>query len=148
MLARDIMTEDPVCCTPSTNLRTVAQQMRDNDCGMLPVVDNLNEKRLLGVVTDRDIVCRVVADPSIDCASATAQNAMTTGQLWTVKSDATVDDVIDRMEEGHVRRVTVVDNSIVVGIIALADLALEVNEVEDIAEVLEEVSEPANLPNN
>lgn len=146
MEAREIMTENPVCCLPTESLVMVAQKMRDNACGLLPVVDNFDTNRLVGVVTDRDIVCRVIA-AGMDCETATAQHAMTAGRLWTARPDASIDDVIERMEEGQVRRIPVVDdNGTVQGIIATADIALELDEAEEIAEVLEEISEPTNLP--
>ena len=59
-LARDVMTPNPVCCTPATTLDQVAQLMADNDCGEIPVIDTA--ERPIGVITDRDIVCRVVAE--------------------------------------------------------------------------------------
>ena len=58
-LAKDVMTPDPQCCSPETPLNEVANLMVDADCGEIPVVDGSN--RLIGVVTDRDIVCRIVA---------------------------------------------------------------------------------------
>lgn len=146
MQAREIMTESPVCCTPSDSLHMVARQLRDNSCGLLPVVDSWESMHLIGVVSDRDIVCRVMADGK-DCASATVADAMTGGRLWTVKPNASVDEVLDKMEEGQVRRIPVVDdNGGVVGIISTADVALEVEEPENIAEVFEEISEPTHIP--
>ena len=61
MLAREIMTEDPVVCTPFDNVRAAARAMMENNCGWLPVVDDQQNRRLLGVITDRDIVCRILA---------------------------------------------------------------------------------------
>ena len=147
MQAREIMTESPACCTPSDSLRTVANAFIDNDCGLLPVVDSPQNKRLIGVVSDRDIVCRVLAKDDADWSSATVQQAMTTGKLWTVQADASVDEVLEKMEEGQVRRIPVVDEkNSVVGIIATADIALELDEPEEVAEVFEEISEPTHIP--
>ena len=146
MQARDIMTENPVCCLPFDSLRSVAQLMRDNNCGMIPVVMNFDDMRLTGIVTDRDIVCRVLAMER-DCNTAIAQDAMTSGMIWTVHPDSSVDEVIDRMEEGQVRRIPVVDeNNSLLGIISTADIALELDEPEEIAEVFEEISEPTHTP--
>ncbi|MHB9131860.1 MAG: CBS domain-containing protein [Armatimonadota bacterium] len=145
MQASEIMTESPVCCTPSDTVQSVAVAMRDNNCGLLPVVDNKNNSQLVGVITDRDIVCRVVA--SMDCNTATVANAMTTGNIWMVRPDASLDEVIDKMEEGQVRRIPVVDeNNRILGVISVADIALEIDEPEEIAEVIEEISEPTNTP--
>jgi len=146
MQAREIMTENPVCCLPSDSLVSAAQKMRDNGCGLLPVVETHENNRLVGVLTDRDIVCRIVATGQ-DCSNITAQQAMTTGRLWTVKPNVSVDEVIEKMEEGQVRRIPIVDdNGCVQGIISTADIALELDETEEIAEVFEEISEPTHIP--
>ncbi|MHB0938658.1 MAG: CBS domain-containing protein [Armatimonadota bacterium] len=146
MQAREIMTENPVCCLPSDNLVSVAQKMRDNGCGILPVVEDYGSNRLIGVVTDRDIVCRIIA-VGMDCNTAAVQNAMTTGRLWSVKPNSSIDEVIEKMEEGQVRRIPVVDDTgRVQGIISTADIALELDEPEEIAEVFEEISEPTHIP--
>lgn len=146
MDAREIMTENPICCIPSDGLQMAARHMVEYNCGFLPVVESQDNRRLVGVLTDRDIVARVVAR-GVDCNSATVQDAMTTGRLWSVAPDAVVDEVIDKMEEGQVRRIPVVDaENGVVGVIATADIALELDEVDEIAEVFEEISEPTNSP--
>jgi CBS domain-containing protein len=146
MQAREIMTENPVCVTPSDGLQMAARQMVEYNCGFLPVVESQDNARLVGVITDRDIVARVVAR-GIDCNASTVQDAMTTGKLWSTTPDASVDEVIEKMEEGQVRRIPIIDtNSMVVGVIATADIALELDEVDEIAEVFEEISEPTNIP--
>lgn len=146
MQAREIMTEQPVCCLPSDSVMVVARTMRDNNLGLLPVVESQESKRLIGVVSDRDIVCRLVADGA-NCTTALAQQVMTVGKLWTVNPDDDVDDVIELMEEGQVRRIPVVDeHNRIQGIIATADIALELDDAEEIAEVIGEISEPTNTP--
>lgn len=147
MDARDIMTEDPICCTPSDSIQFVAQQMTDNSIGLLPVVDDRSSKHLIGVVSDRDLVCRLLTQDGFACDGATVQDAMTFGNLLFVHPDATVDDVLDMMEQGQVRRIPVVDETNkILGIIATADIALEVDEPDEIAEVFEVISEPTNIP--
>ena len=147
MRAREIMTEEPIFCTPMDSVRSVAKQMADNMCGLLPVVDNMDSMHLIGVITDRDIVCRILANDSMDCAHAVVQDAMTTGRLWTVTADSSVDEVIEKMEDGQVRRIPVVnEDNVIVGIIATADIALEIDDEEEIAEVFEEISEPSDTP--
>lgn len=147
MQAREIMTEDPICCTPNDSVRTAAKQMAENSCGLLPVVDNMQDKKLLGVVTDRDIICRVLAEDNVECTNASVQSAMTTGQIWKVKPNASIDDVIELMEEGQVRRIPVVDDANkILGVISTADIALELDEADDVAEVFEEISEPTHIP--
>jgi CBS domain-containing protein len=147
MQAREIMTESPACCLPGDDLKTAAKLMVDNRCGLLPVVADRQSMRLVGVVTDRDIVCRVLANDLMDCNSTNIQAAMTRGELWTVHPATSVDEVIEKMEEGQVRRIPVVDEfQRVLGIISTADIALELEEPDEIAEVFEEISEPTNIP--
>ena len=61
MKARELMTEQPACCTPDQTVREAAQLMLDNDCGCVPVVEDTRTNRIVGVVTDRDITCRCTA---------------------------------------------------------------------------------------
>jgi CBS domain-containing protein len=147
MEASEIMTENPVVCTAQDSIREAARSMAENNCGLLPVVDNANDLRLVGVITDRDIVCRIVAQETMDCNTATVADAMSTEHLWTALPADSIDAVIDRMEEGQVRRIPIVDESQkVLGVISTADIALEIEDEEDIAEVFEEISEPTNFP--
>lgn len=119
-LAHDVMTADPACCSPETTLDQVAKMMAQNDCGQIPVIDT--DDRPLGVVTDRDIVCRVVAEEK-NPAAHTAGSYMTTPAV-TVRSDAPIDEVVATMEEHKIRRVLVTDgDGACVGIIAQADIA-------------------------
>jgi CBS domain-containing protein len=113
------MTPDPACCSANTMLDQVAKMMVQNDCGEIPIVDTAN--RPVGVVTDRDIVCRVVAEGK-NPAGHTAESAMT-GMVVTVSADATLDDVVATMAEHQIRRVLVVDEGgCCAGIIAQADI--------------------------
>lgn len=146
MQVRDIMTSNPGCCLPTDSLRTAAQHMVECNCGLLPVVDNMQQKHLVGVITDRDMVCRIIA-PGKDCSAATVQEAMTTKPLRSVKPTDSIDTVIEDMEQARVRRVVVVDeNQGVTGVVSLADIAKEVEEESKVAEVLEEISQPAGTP--
>jgi CBS domain-containing protein len=120
-LARDVMTADPACCSPETSLEQVAKMMVQNNCGEIPVIDTTD--RPIGVVTDRDIVCRVVAEGK-NPAAYTAQTCMSS-DVVTVRADATLDEVIKTMEAHQVRRVPVVDErGCCSGIISQADIAM------------------------
>ena len=142
-IARDVMTADPACCTPGTTLDQVARMMVQNDCGEIPVID-LND-RPIGVVTDRDIVCRVVADGKNPMAH-TVETCMTQ-PVVTVRADDTLDDVVATMEKHQIRRVPVVDErGCCSGIIAQADLA-SVEPLAEVGELVREVSRhPARSP--
>jgi CBS domain-containing protein len=134
--ARDVMTTDPACCSPNTTLDQVAKMMVQNDCGEIPIVDTAN--RPIGVVTDRDIVCRVVAEGKNPSAH-TAEQAMTRSVI-TVPTNARMDDVIGTMADHQIRRVLVVDDGgCCAGIIAQADIVFEA-QPREAAEVVREVS--------
>jgi CBS domain-containing protein len=134
-----VMTRDPVTCFVNTPLPEVAALMLAHDCGQIPVVDA--EGKPLGVVTDRDIVVRVVANGG-NPATATAADAMTS-PARTVAIDTDLDECLHMMEGAQIRRVPVVDaRGRLAGIVATADLALA-GKRKAIAEVMEEVSAPA-----
>lgn len=141
---QDLMTSHPRVCTPADVVVDVARVMRDADVGSLPVVDGPESLKLIGMVTDRDIVCRVVAE---GLANAPVAQAMSQGVVALTCSD-TVDQAVHLMGAHQVRRLPVVDgDGCVVGIVAQADLALanqQQGDLEDeLAEVIEEVSEPS-----
>lgn len=138
MNVSSLMTTNPACCTASTPLRDVARMMITNDCGEIPVVDDANMP--IGVVTDRDITIRVVAEGR-DAASATAADAMSS-PVRTVTSDTSLKDCVCLMEADQIRRVPVVDSlGRLTGIVSIADLALAGKD-EATAEVVKEISEP------
>jgi CBS domain-containing protein len=120
IFARDFMTADPACCSPNTGLDQVAKMMVQYDCGEIPVLDVMD--RPIGVVTDRDIVCRVVAEGKNPMAYP-AETCMSESVV-TVRADAPIADVVAAMEHCQVRRVPVVDDEgCCVGIISQADVA-------------------------
>jgi CBS domain-containing protein len=135
---RDIMTRDVTCCTPETNLRQVAEKMEDENVGSIPVVEN---GRLIGLVTDRDIVCRVLAN-GLDTRAATAREAMT-DDIVTCHPDESVVEAIHKMGEFQVRRIPICDsNGKLRGIISTSDIALEAERNLDLAHALEQISQP------
>jgi CBS domain-containing protein len=134
--ARDVMTPDPACCTPNTSLDEVAKMMAQNDCGEIPVVDPGDQ--IIGVVTDRDIVCRVVAAGKNPMAY-TAETCMS-DPVVTVPADAPLEEVVATMEKHQIRRVPVVDDrESCVGIISQADISWT-GEPRAVAELVREVS--------
>ena len=141
MNVADIMTKDPVCCTPDTGLQEVAQMMVDFDCGCIPIVDSNETKMPVGMITDRDITVRVVAKGQ-NPLDLTAQDAMTS-TVVSVTPDTSVEDCANLMEESQIRRVAVVDeNGACCGMVAQADIA---NNAGDrlTADVVQEVSKGA-----
>lgn len=135
-----VMTPNPASCTVDTPLRDVARMMLDNDCGQIPVVDE--SQRPIGVVTDRDIAVRLVAEGR-NTNEATAADAMSK-PVRTVTTETSLTDCVCLMEAEQIRRVPVVDSSgRLAGIVAIADLALA-GKQEATAEVVREVSEPSS----
>lgn len=119
-LARDLMTPNPACCTPRMTLDDVAKLMVHNNCGEIPVVDITDTP--IGVVTDRDIVCRVIAEGKNPMAY-TVETCMSQPAV-TVREDTPLDAVLFKMEKHQIRRVPVVDGrGFCTGIIAQADVA-------------------------
>jgi CBS domain-containing protein len=122
MKARDVMTHHPTVITPDETIRRAAELMRDRHVGMLPVIDDLRECRLRGVLTDRDIVVRCIAEGhGLD---STVREHMTARHLTTVRADDDVTMVAHKMRRDHVRRIPVTaDNGRVAGVVAVVDLA-------------------------
>ena len=140
MRCSEIMTKNVRTATRDTSLREAAAIMRDGDLGAVPVVD---EGKLIGIVTDRDIVVRVIAEGK-DADTAISE-AMTT-ELFTVTPDDFVFEAIRLMGDKQVRRIPVVGPAgELAGIIAMADVALEMEDEREIAETLEEISSGASF---
>ncbi len=132
---REIMTSNVRTANREMSLRDVAVMMRDGDMGSIPVVE---DGKLVGIVTDRDIVVRSIAEGK-DSTSAVG-DAMTT-EIFSVRPDDFVFEAIRLMGDKQVRRVPVVaDDGSLAGIIAMADIALEMEDEREIAETLEEIS--------
>lgn len=142
MLARELSEPYVTCCMPDTPLKLVAQMMIDRDCGAIPVVLNTTSMRLLGIVTDRDIVCRAVASGRTPL-QATAADVMT-GSVVTVSPEATVEDCCALMQQQQIRRLPIVDPSgACCGLVALADIARHVDEALA-GRLLRQISQPVH----
>ena len=137
---RDVMTKDLVTSTPEDTITEVAQLMKNEDIGPVLVVDNDDSKTLVGIITDRDIVLKVIAegkDPK-----PTRVGEVMSKKLVTCRPDDNVDVAIDAMAHYQLRRIPVVeDNMKLVGIISQADVATRVDKPEKTAEVVKKISE-------
>ncbi|HUF26811.1 MAG TPA: CBS domain-containing protein [Gemmatimonadaceae bacterium] len=141
MKAKDIMTMNPDVVTPDTTVRDAARMMKTEDVGLLPVVESNGSKKLVGVVTDRDIAMRHVAEghSSPECPVSEAMS----GQLVTSRPDDDLDDVMDLMGREQVRRIPVVDErGSIVGIIAQADIVREARDDRKAEKTVERISQP------
>ncbi|MES2904351.1 MAG: CBS domain-containing protein [Pseudomonadota bacterium] len=124
MEARDVMTPEPACCSPSASVKDVAALMVANDCGEIPVVDEAG--RLVGVVTDRDIACRCVAEGK---SSDTPVDEVMSSSLVTVAPDTSIGECCKKMEDNQIRRLPVVDEEgRCCGIVSQADIALHASK--------------------
>lgn len=140
MKCKDIMTSNPSYCSPEEISVKAAQIMRDEDVGIVPVCEE--GKKLVGVVTDRDICLTVVAEERhprevkvLECMSE---------DLVTCKPEDDVQKAADLMKEYQVRRIPVVDDKgRILGMIAQADIALKVGKPEEVTETVQEISKPS-----
>ena len=139
---RDFMTPNPASVSEKDSVRQVAQIMAREDTGVVPVVDG---KKVIGMITDRDIVVRLIAEGK-DPASARVKEAMSR-QIRSVKEDTPVNDVLQLMSSAQVRRVPVVNtNNELVGIVSIGDIAMDTKETVKVGRTMEEISEAP--PNN
>lgn len=135
MRVSEIMTKNVRTATRDTSLREVAAIMRDGDMGAVPIVDG---SKLIGIVTDRDIVVRAVCEAK---AADSPVGETMTSELFTVGPDDFVFEAVRLMGDKQVRRIPVVNNDgSLAGILAIADVALEIEDEREIAETLEEIS--------
>ena len=136
--AKDIMTRNPQTVTPDTPVQEAARLMKSEDTGVLPVVESGGSKRPVGVITDRDITIRVVAEGR---SGATVREAMTSG-VRTARENDDLKQVMKVMADEQVRRMPVVDErGELVGIIAQADLVLEADD-KQAEQTIEAISQP------
>lgn len=138
-----LMTRHPVCCLASDTVDRAAQLMRQEDAGSLPVIENYQSKNLLGIITDRDIALKVVAEKG-DAGSTRVQEVMTRSPV-TCRADNDLQLALDSMASHQVRRIPVVDDkNRVVGIISQSDVATRVSEPARTAELVKEISKSAS----
>jgi len=162
---RDIMTRDLAVATRDTTLTEVALMMKQEDTGVIPVVEydvqagngregserkyegrNYTRGKLIGLITDRDIVVRAVADNK-DCASTRAEDIMSV-DIHTVRPNDRVVDVIRKMGDKQVRRIPVTnENGYLVGMISMADVAVETRQDRELGDALEEISKGSSFWN-
>ena len=142
MKAHEIMSPNPTSVTPDTSLVDAARLMKDENIGVIPVVDSLDSRRLIGVVTDRDIAVRAVAEGRD--GSTTSVGHIMTADVRTSGPDDSVNDVMALMGREQIRRVPIVDErGALVGIIAQADIVLEAKDDKKAERTVEKISEPS-----
>ena len=141
MKCSEIMTKNPACCLPTDTVDRAAQLMKTENVGPIPVVGDEQTKKLVGIVTDRDLALNVVAEGR-DPKSTKVGDVMTTGVI-ACRTDDDLEKATTAMEEHQVRRIPIVDETDrIVGIIAQADVA-RLGQNTETAEVVSEISKPS-----
>ena len=134
MNVRDVMTSNPRTVSPGDSIQVAARIMKEEDVGVVPVVEN---GRTVGIVTDRDIVIRAVAEGGSD----RAVREIATRDLVFVKPDMSTRDAAKLMGERQIRRLPVIENDRLVGIVSLGDLAVKEGKDSRTGDTLEDISE-------
>ncbi|MGZ4814523.1 MAG: CBS domain-containing protein [Terriglobales bacterium] len=135
MKVRDAMTERVTTASPETTLEELASMMKSEDTGAIPVVD---DGELIGIVTDRDIVIRCIAEGG-DPTERTAEDIVSEN-LETIDPDSDLDEAIELMSQKQIRRLPVVDNGELVGILSIGDVAVKQGDEEESGRALKDVS--------
>ena len=136
----EVMTKNPVCCLPNDTVAKVAQLMQRDNIGSIPVIEDEQTQKLVGIVTDRDLTLKVIAKGRD--AKSTKVDAVMTRQVVTCRAEDDLQKALDAMATHQLRRIPIVDNdNKLVGIIAQADVATRVNQPEKTAAVVKEISQ-------
>jgi CBS domain-containing protein len=136
----EVMTKNPVCCRPDDMVVKVAQMMQSENIGSIPVIENEQTQKLIGIVTDRDLALKIVAEGR-DVKSTKVEEVMTR-EVVTCRTGDDLQMALDVMAEHQLRRIPIVDDDKIVGIIAQADVATRVNLPEKTAAMVKEISQP------
>jgi len=135
----NVMTKNPTCCQPSDSVMKVAQWMKRENIGSIPVIENNETRKLVGIVTDRDLALKVIGLGS-DPKTVQVDSVMT-HKLVTCRPEDDIQVALDRMSEHQLRRIPIVDDEHkILGIISQADVATRVNQPEKTAEVVKDIS--------
>jgi CBS domain-containing protein len=142
MKIREVMSPNPVCCLPADSAQRVARMMCGHNIGSVPVVMNQDSRKLVGVITDRDLCCSLMAD-GLDPKTTTIEKFMTLNPV-TCREEEDVESCERLMQEHQIRRIPIVNaEDSVIGIVAQADLALK-DKPERVSKTVAEISKPAD----
>ena len=136
----EVMTKNPVCCVPDNMVIKAADLMKSDHVGSIPVIENEQTQKLVGIVTDRDLALKVVAE-GLDAKSTKVETIMTR-KVVTCSPEDDVQKAVDAMSKHQLRRIPVVDdNNKILGIIAQADVAIHFDHPKKTAEMIKEISQ-------
>jgi CBS domain-containing protein len=135
---KEVMTKEPVAVTLLDNVYEVAVKMRDHDTGFIPVIDNEEDKTLLGVITDRDLVIRGYAAKH---PGSTAVEKVMSREIQTVSENTSVDEAAELMSSWQIRRLAVTSGQKLIGVVSIGDLAARNIFVDEAGEALHDISQ-------
>ena len=137
----EVMTKNPVCCLPGDLVAEAAKLMKSGNIGSVPVIENKQTQKLVGIVTDRDLALKIVAEGR-DARSTKVESVMTR-KVVTCLAEDDMQKALDAMSKHQLRRIPIVDNdNKILGIIAQADVATRVNQPEKTAAMVKGISLP------
>jgi CBS domain-containing protein len=138
MKVREVMSPNPVCCVPHNSAQQVAKILCEHNVGSIPVIENEQSRKLIGIITDRDLCCSVIVG-GLDPMSTAIANFMTLSPVSCRDGD-NLDECERAMQEHQIRRIPVVDGEgRCIGIVSQADLALK-EKPEKVSKTLAEIS--------
>jgi len=136
----EVMTKKPVCCLPDDLATKAAQLMKSEHVGSIPVIENEETKKLVGIVTDRDLTIRILAE-GLDAKSTKVETVMAR-KVVTCSAEDDLQKVVDAMSKYQLRRIPVVDDdNKILGIIAQADVAMHFDHPKKTAAMVKEISQ-------
>ena len=137
----EIMTINPTCCLSTDTVSKAAQRMQKENVGSIPVIESEQSKKLIGIVTDRDLALKVIADGH-DTKLTTVGDVMT-DKVVTCRGEDDVQKAVEAMAKHQLRRIPVVDHdNMILGIISQADIATRGVQPEKTAEMVKDISQP------
>ena len=136
----EVMTKNPICCLPNDLVPQVANLMKNRHVGSIPVIENEETKKLVGIVTDRDLALMIVAE-GLDAKTTKVETVMTR-KVVTCHGEDDLQKAVDAMSENQLRRIPIVDDdNKVLGIIAQADVAIHFDHPKKTAAMVKEISQ-------
>lgn len=140
MKCNEVMTKNPVCCLPNDNVVKAAQMMKRVDIGSIPIIETEENKKLVGILTDRDLALKIVAEGR-DPKSTKVEEVMTRNVV-TCRTDDDLQNALEIMAEYQLRRIPVIDSgNRIIGIIAQADVATRLDQPEKTAAMVKYISQ-------
>jgi CBS domain-containing protein len=137
----EVMTNNPVCCLSNDMVVKAAQIMKTGNVGSVPVIDNEKTRKLIGIVTDRDLALKIVAEGKDPKSTNVA--AVMTAKVVSCQSEDDLQKAMDLMSENQLRRIPIIDKTgMILGIISQADVATRIDKPKRTAAMVKEISQP------